>query len=220
MCLLAFRKMILGVWSTVWHWSKFCWTSTFSFWNHRSIMTIKIRMWGYPSPFFCLWLFCPGLWKDVYAETGTPVARSLACGHRFKGKDRTLQYCSFCLIGVCVWWRNFFFHWAGNCVFSVRQFRMSSIPFFFSPESNSFFNSRKVGVALQVPSSAVVLNSTDTWKSFLNFRDLSSFYFLFAVAVNWHRFPQSFKAQPHTFNYRVTSFFLCILWRGGSRKCC
>lgn len=45
------------------------------------------------------------------------------------------------------------------------------------------FNSRKVRVMLQVPSSTVVLNSTDNWKSFLNCRDLSSFYFLFAEAA-------------------------------------
>lgn len=83
------------------------------------------------------------------------------------------------------------------------------------------FNSRKVRVLLQVPSSTIVLKNTDNWKSFFNFRncrDLSGFYFLFAVAVYWHGFPQSFKVQPHIFIYLVASFFLCILWRGGSRK--
>lgn len=79
------------------------------------------------------------------------------------------------------------------------------------------FNSRKVRVMLQVPSSTVVLNSTDNWKSFFNCGDLSSF-FLFAVAGYWHRFPQSFKAQPHMFICLVTSFFLYILWRQRSGK--
>lgn len=48
---------------------------------------------------------------------------------------------------------------------------------------------------LQVPSSTVVLNSTDNWKSFLNCRDLSSFYFLFAEAAYWHRFPHLSKLR-------------------------
>lgn len=54
-------------------------------------MTVKIRIWGYPSPFFAFGYFVLAYGKKCGQKLVAPVARSLAHGHRFKGEDGTPQ---------------------------------------------------------------------------------------------------------------------------------
>lgn len=68
------------------------------------MMTVKIGLWGSPSPFFAFGYFvlAYGKWKEVRTETSAAVARSLAREQRFKGKDGTPQWSACCFVSVHV----------------------------------------------------------------------------------------------------------------------